>query len=474
MSCTPKATVDHSGAETQPSASIGRTGERANATQHLRALLVSYAFPPVGGAGVQRTVKLLKFLGDFGIEGSVLTVGNPSVPLRDDTLGRDVPAGTSIYRARTFEPSYAAKRAAWSEAGAAASDQRLELRLKRRVAGLARQVLLPDPQVLWVPAAAVALRRVLGAANAPQVVLISAPPFSQFLLGAVARAHRGVGVVLDYRDEWSTARTSYEMLRGTVADMVGGALERALVPAAHVLTTATQEFRDHLLERFAGVRSERIKVITNGFDPDDFPHPLPVPTGDKWVLSYAGTVFKLTSAQGLLAAVRLLHRDSPQLGALLELRFMGRVVETEQRYFEGMDELGVKQLGYVPHEQLAARLAESHETLCLLDAVAGVERIYPAKIFELMYLRRPVLTLAPEGALTHLVRLHHLGTILAPRDEQAIASYLAKRLEEFARAPHVLRQSGMSEEALSRFHRRNLAGEFAAAMRQAVQLAIEE
>src|SRR4029453_11382264 len=76
-----------------------------------RALFIAYTFPPVGGAGVQRTTKFVKYLPQFGWEASVLTVSNPSVPVRDESLCRDVPASTTIVRARTFEPSYATKAA---------------------------------------------------------------------------------------------------------------------------------------------------------------------------------------------------------------------------------------------------------------------------------------------------------------------------------------------------------------------------
>jgi len=80
----------------------------------LRALLVSYSFPPVGGAGVQRVVKLAKYLPHHGVVPAVLTVSNPSVPVLDHSLEKDFPPGLEVVRARTFEPGYAAKQAAWS------------------------------------------------------------------------------------------------------------------------------------------------------------------------------------------------------------------------------------------------------------------------------------------------------------------------------------------------------------------------
>ena len=62
----------------------------------MRILVVSYAFPPVGGAGVQRVLKLIKYLPEHGITPTVLTVDNASVPVRDASLLRDVPPSVEI------------------------------------------------------------------------------------------------------------------------------------------------------------------------------------------------------------------------------------------------------------------------------------------------------------------------------------------------------------------------------------------
>jgi len=428
----------------------------------LRALLVSYSFPPVGGAGVQRVVKLAKYLPCHGVRPAVLTARNPSVPVRDESLMRDVPSRTEVARVPTLEPGYGAKRAAWrAEAGCASP----AARALRAAAGVVRHVLFPDAQVLWQPAAHGALAARI-AARRDDVVLVSGPPFSQFLLAPLARAG-GLGVVLDYRDEWSTLRTSYEMTRSRVAAALGDPLEAALLRRAHAVVTATDEFRENLLARFPFVDPARVVAIPNGYDPDDFPADLPGPPRDRFVLTYAGTVFALTSARGLLGAVRRLHERRPDLAGSLRLRFVGRVVDTELGAFEGADALGVERLDYVPHSEVLRRLAASHMTACILDDVPGAERIYPAKIFELMHLGRPVLTMAPPGsALARLVERHALGPLLPPRDEAAIASTLEAHLEAFRRGDNPA-DTWRNASRTDRYDRRALAGEFAGILRAA-------
>jgi hypothetical protein len=149
------------------------------------------------------------------------------------------------------------------------------------------------------------------------------------------------------------------------------------------------------------------------------------------------------------------------------VRFIGRIVDLEAAAFEGTEALGVKRLGYMEHEQAIRTLAASHLALCLLDEAPGVERIYPAKIFELMHLGRPTLTLTPEGALSRLVDKHAIGDRLLPRDEEAIATYLAGKLRAFRDGK--LRGEVMRARGIEQFDRRAIAGAFATVMRTAAR-----
>ncbi len=418
----------------------------------MRALIVCYVFPPVGGAGVQRVLKLAKYLSRYGVTPAVLTARHPSVPLRDASLEHDVPPGVEVVRARTFEPRYAAKKLAWQVAASTAETG--ASRMARGLLRLGRRLLVPDPQVLWLPAAHLALARRLCSAEPDDVVLISGPPFSPFLLAALARLRPGTAVVLDYRDEWTTTSSGYEM---GGSEQLSALLERAVLRCAHAVTTATDEFRGALLSRFAFLDPARVVAIPNGYDPDDFPGELPAPQTKRCVLTYAGTTFRLTSARGLIEGLRLLHSREPGLASLLETRFVGRIVDTELDYFAGSEALGVRQLGYLEHTGALEQLAMSHAVLCILDQVSGVERIYPAKIFELMRLGRPCLALTPEGALANLVRRHRLGEVVAPRDAEAIAAALTRLLSRFRDGSL---QTVSEPVDIERFDRKLQAGQF--------------
>lgn len=424
----------------------------------LSALIVTYVWPPTGGVGSQRVRKLAKFLPEHGVKPSVLTVENPSVPLVDTSLLSDVPPDIDVIRVRTLEPSYASKQFVWSQSRQDGPPS-LVARLRRTATAVARQALIPDPQVLWQPGVQRVLYKRLRA-GLDDVVLISAPPFSTFLSAPLIRMVGRSSVVLDYRDEWSTLRTQYEML-SRVGALVGSGLERQLLRCAAAITVATDAFRDHLLSQFSFLDPARVVTIANGYDPDDLPSDLldvnPPPT-DRFVLTYAGTVFKQNSPHGLMAGLRLLKEREPELSRLLSVRFLGRIVDTELDVFHGSEALGVEKVGFVGQDEVRRALAASHMTLSLLDIMPGAERIYPAKTFELMTIGRPCLTIAPEGALTTLARQHHLGPVVEARDAESIANTLATALRQWRDGLFDLRSHPVD---IDQFHRRAVAGRFA-------------
>ncbi|HEX7670250.1 MAG TPA: glycosyltransferase, partial [Polyangiaceae bacterium] len=376
---------------------------------------------------------------------------------------RDVPASTEILRARTLEPGYLAKQVAWNVA--AETPVTRAARFKKKLLGLGRKLLVPDPQALWLPHASHALATRLLSGRADDVVFISGPPFSQFLLAHLGRLRPATAIVLDYRDEWTTTGGVYEMGNSIRA---GAMLERAVLRRAHAVTTATEAFRSQLLERFDFLDPRRVHFIPNGYDPEDFPSPLPSPPSDKFILTYLGTVFRLTSPRGLLDALRLLREREPALARFLEVRFIGRIVETEAPLFTGTEAMGVSRQGYLDHGRAMIELARSHAVLCILDDVPGAERIYPAKIFEIMYLGRPCLALTPEGVLADLVRRHRLGDVVAPRDAEGILAWLVLQLRAFRDGISASPDDRVTRAVeIERFDRRTQAGDFARVFRLA-------
>ena len=55
-----------------------------------KVLIITYYWPPAGGPGVQRWLKFVKYLPEFGIEPIVYCPQNPNYPIIDNGLSRIV------------------------------------------------------------------------------------------------------------------------------------------------------------------------------------------------------------------------------------------------------------------------------------------------------------------------------------------------------------------------------------------------
>lgn len=436
-----------------------------NGGRAKRVLFVSYLFPPVGGVGVQRVLKWVKYLPEHGWSPSVLTALNPSVPLFDESLLQQVPQSTVVRLAKTYEPSYAAKTAVAGEASSPGLISRLKSAVKAPLIKTAKSLLQPDPQILWRPNAVREGYKLLRAIP-HDVIVATGPPFSSFLVGATLSKRTGVPLVLDYRDEWSISNANWEQKRpGKIASAVQKRMEdHALRSASLVLGTTPRgadEFRRQAEE--AGSDAE-VSYIWNGFDIEDFPTILNTNKPDlghgvdRFRLTFTGTLWTLNSVQGFVDGVLKLSESSPHLLEELELVFAGRRMPDQDVLLDKLEALPVKitRLGFVPHAE-AAQLMRSSDALLLPTSMAnGLERVVCAKTFEYLASGRPIFCVSKPGDQMDAVQVSPASVCAAANDPTAVASGLAELIER-----HRVGGVEFPEPDLSLFDRRKLAGDLA-------------
>jgi glycosyltransferase involved in cell wall biosynthesis len=378
-------------------------------------LLISYVFPPVGGAGVQRALKLVKYIGRHGWRPVVCTPRRAVAPVSDESYLADLPPEAVVRRLPNLEPGGGGHGQGAGGGG-------------RGLGGLGARLLFPDRYVLWLPAA------VYGAARAARrhrarAVVVTAPPFSSFVLGRAVAAAAGLPLVLDFRDDWSgffsqgwAAHGGGRLWRRLVLS-----LERRLVRSAARVVATTPDIA-HRLRRLHGGPAEKFAWIPNGYDPADVPFagpPPPPPEDGRLHLLYAGTVFQSHPLDDLWAG---LGRLSPEMRRRAALTVVGRAV-AGQVVDPGLEGLAVRVLPYEPHDRVLERMARSHALVMTLAGLPGLERMVPAKLFEHLAVRRPTLAIVPPGPAAALVREAEAGRVVAPGDGAGAAAVLAEWLQ---------------------------------------------
>ncbi len=437
-----------------------------SSSSRRRVLFVSYLFPPVGGVGVHRVTKFVKYLPQFGWDCSVLTVANPSTPLIDGSLRRDVPVSTVVCRAKTLEPGYAMKAAV----GAGQLQQSGPLAgIKRFAKGLARcgvnMVLQPDPQILWRPAAVREGRKLLRE-TPHDAIIATGPPFSSLLLGTSLAKSSGLPLILDYRDEWGISNAYWENKQHSwISNMLQKRMQFSAVRAASVLLATTPSSAKEL-ERTADAAGSRARTrfIYNGFDPDDF-EGTPHHTGrvdygngvDRCRLAFVGTLWNLNPIGPVVDGALRFAQQRPDLAASLEFVVAGRRTPEQDVELDRLKASPIKVVRqpFMAHDE-AVRLMHDADALLLINAdKPETHRIVNAKTFEYMAARRPIFVVAPRGDLWD-VTVGLPGTIqVTPSNPVAVATGFTTLTERHA--------AGVRYEErvwdIARFERKRLARE---------------
>ena len=69
-----------------------------------KVLILTYYWPPGGGAGVQRWLKFTKYMREFKYEPVIYTAENPEYPSIDESLTKDIPDNLTVLKTRVWEP----------------------------------------------------------------------------------------------------------------------------------------------------------------------------------------------------------------------------------------------------------------------------------------------------------------------------------------------------------------------------------
>jgi glycosyltransferase involved in cell wall biosynthesis len=428
-----------------------------------KLLLISCYFPPAGGIGVQRALSLARYLPQNGFRLFVLT-SRPSVPTIDTELLNLIPDDVQVHRTWSFEPPFHLRKRLWSRVNSAAATPSpsngiaasAKVVLTRKV----KQFVCPDPQVLWYP---FAIRRAtkLIRDQGIQTVLVTAPPFSSFLIAnELKRRFPHLRTIADIRDEWLTYFAKEFAYRDDKYVAARAAqIERATVESCDRVVSVTAASLNAIRSRYPGQPSHKFVLIPNGYDPEAFSEfrARPHQTG-KLVVSYTGTVYKPSSPKTYLDALEGL----PQIRSDFQTRFVGRIAEEFDRSIFDHRQSSVRFFDFIPHSD-AVRFMEESDVLLLPWA----DRLnIPGKVFEYLMTGKPILALTyPDSELARVIKETASGWCVNPEDVIAIQRALTEI--------HALKGKyplARNWEAVHRYARPRLAAEYARIIREASQV----
>ncbi|MDE2731004.1 MAG: glycosyltransferase family 4 protein [Bacteroidota bacterium] len=390
-----------------------------------RVLVVSYYFPPSGGPGVQRVLKFVRYLPDFGWKPTVITVdpAYASYPALDRSLLDDVPEDIEVIRTRSWDPYqlYARLQGKSKEAVVGVGFVRDSSRsvFQAIARWLRGNVFLPDARRGWVRYAAKAALEAMSKQSF-DALLTSGPPHSTHLVAHWIQRKAKVPWVVDMRDPWSDIQYSMEMHQSSAARAIQARMERRVLSSADVVIGVSDYVGELLKVRG---RIKRYQTIFNGFDPADIESsPQAGPSDGPFIVAHVGTFNWARHAPGLVAALA-------GLAGSAELHFVGHVHERVVKAFRTAG-CTVVIVPYMPHQDAVAYMQHADMLLVYVDHGPRNRGIVTGKVFEYVSLGRPVLGVGPvDGDLTQILAHTNTGRVFDYEDAAGIDAYIRRYMD---------------------------------------------
>ena len=403
-----------------------------------KVLMITFHYPPSNtSSGGLRPLKLGKYLREFGWDSSVLTVPVHCHESTDSGLMQQIPPGVTVHRAFCI-------------------DAKAALSIRGRHLGF---VVVPDRYLSWLPFGVRRAVRVVRQ-EAVDVLFSTSPVPTAHLIALMVKRMTKLPWVADFRDPW--VETEGSEVYGRMRQAVELRLERRVVHQADLVLVTTPEFGEYLRARYGAAVGEKIRVVYNGYDEDDFRDQIGTNArDDRFTVVHAGLLHpSYRNPVPVLEAVRRCLDDNA-LPPTARINFVGAGGDVASaRLDQLVADLRLKEnvqlTPRVPYQQALALLSEA-AVLLLLQGGDDTRTLIPAKAFEYLRTGRLILTLAPsDSATARLVREFSGSFVAAPTDSVAIARQLAAAYDAWRRGSRVVDRV---QEGLARYSRRQAAAD---------------
>jgi len=395
-------------------------------------LILTYYWPPTGGAGVHRWLKFVKYLRRFGWEPIVYTPENPEPPLLDPSLENDIPQGLTVLKTRIWEPYSLYKKFVGRppdkgfQAGFL-SEQKVPKRKQDLSVWIRGNFFIPDARKYWIRPSVKYLSAYLKEVPV-QVVITTGPPHSLHLIGLKLKQKLNIPWVADFRDPW-TGIDFYSRLKLTrAADRKHHRLEQQVIMQADAVITVSHGMKID----FRKYRQNGIHVITNGYDPEDIPSVPVEPAGD-FLITHLGSVNADRNPHAFWKAVSESLQENEPFKKHLRIRFIGKTdVTVRASILEHGLENYVELCPPVPHEQVFTLLKQSRLLFLPVNRTPNAASILTGKLYEYLAAGRPVLGIGPEdGEMARILEETGAGRVCHWDSPDRIKSFLEEIFEKY-------------------------------------------
>ena len=388
----------------------------------------------MGGGGVQRTVKFIKYLPSFGWEPIIVCADDKLYWARDETLLRELPKNLKIHRLPSLRP--------W----------RIRALLdkifpKKLVDCLWESIFVPDDRIFWAIWAAMYALTLIRKENV-KVIYSTSPPHSTHAGAFLLRKLTGIPWVADFRDPWTKAFL-YRPPNRTVKK-IHKTIENKLFSADRVIFI-TKTIRAWYLSD-TELNARKCETIYNGYDGEDFTTLPPTKKkGEKIKMVHSGSFYGKYYPETFFSALSMILAQDAKFKKIFTISFIGRM---DQKIKENITRLLGKNAvfyGLLPHKKAIKFIGGADINFLGLPLTHRTSYVITGKIFEYLAVKKPILAVVPSGEVSQIITSTRGGVVLTEKDTENLQHSLKRIILELKNTNNFSPDWG----TISQFERKN-------------------
>ena len=394
-----------------------------------KVLIITYYWPPSGGAGVQRWLKFVKYLQGFGWEPIVYTPENAEMPSLDNSLMKDIPEGIEILKTPIWEPYDAYKKLVGQkkdekiDAGFL-SENKKPKRTEKLAVWVRGNLFIPDARKYWIKPSVKYLKNYL-IENPVDVVISTGPPHSMHLIAKELKRSMPIKWLADFRDPWTNIDFYKDLMLSSSADKKHKRLEKQVLQEADVILSVGKT----LGEELSDLGAKRSEVITNGYDLPENQKEMSLDS--KFSIAHIGTMTKSRNPVIMWKVLSTLVEKNSAFKNRLEIKLVGKV---DISVMESIEKYGlldyVRKIEYLPHDEVILEQRKSHLLLLVVNDTPNAKGILTGKFFEYMSSGRPTLCIGPkDGDVAEIIRETEAGSVFESAEGDDLEKYIIDSFE---------------------------------------------
>jgi hypothetical protein len=426
-------------------------------------LIITYYWPPSGGSGVQRWLKFVKYLPQYGFIPHVYTVENGEYPVIDNTLENDIPKEAIIIKKPIIEPYGFYKKLLGhkknKKLGHGFVGERNKSGFKKLLHSFALWVrgnfFIPDARVLWVKPSVDFLIDYVNKNNI-KTIISTGTPHSMHLIAQGIKEKTGVKWIADFRDPWSGVYYLKDMKLSKSSFQKHLKMEKSVLLNCDIITTVGNQLAKNLValvkEKNIG---DKVVVLPNGFD-RAIKLESTIKLDEKFSIVYIGLFSKEQNHPAYWEALRECVEENEEFANNLEIKCVGNIDPSiENAIAENKLTNYYSKIGFVTHEEATQFQCSAQVLLLSINNYPGAKEMLTGKLFEYISSGRPIICLGPkDGDAAAVIYDTNTGEVVEWNNKQKIKEtlkYYFRLYKEHKLNVHPVH--------LEKYHRKNLTAE---------------